>query len=202
MHEIINFIINIASELGYTGILIMMIIESSFFPFPSELAMVPAWFLASIWKMNFYLALLVWTIWALIWASINYILALKLGEPIIKKLINKYWKYILINPSHYDKAELFFEKHWNITTFLARFIPAIRQLISLPAWAFKMNFAKFIFYTSLWAWIWSLILITIGYIAWENKELIRKYSKEALFIVLVLGIFIIAIYYFKNKKKS
>ena len=202
MHEIINFIVNIASDLGYPGILIMMIVESSFIPFPSELAMVPAWYLSSLWEMNFMIALWFWTLWALIWACINYFLALKLWEPITKALIHKYWKYIFVREDHYVKAEVYFEKHWNITTFIARFIPAIRQLISLPAWAFKMNFPKFVFYTWLWAWIWNLILMTIWYVAWENKELISKYSKEALFIVLWVWFIIILLYYFNNKRKA
>ena len=146
--------------------------------------MVPAGYLASIWQMNFIVALWVGTTWAIIGATINYMLAYKLWEPIIKKLIHKYWKYIFVNETHYIKSEKYFQKHWNITTFLARFIPAIRQLISLPAWAFKMNFPKFAFYTWLWAWIWNLILMSIWYIAWENKELISKYSKEALNILI------------------
>jgi len=200
MSEIIDFIVNIVWDLGYTGILIMMILESSFFPFPSEVAMVPAGYLASLWQMNFAIAFGIWTIWAIIWATINYMLAFRLWEPIIKVLIHKYWKYIFVNEKHYNKSEEYFQKHWNITTFIARFIPAIRQLISLPAWAFRMNFAKFAFYTGLWAWIWNLILMSIWYIAGKNKELISTYSKEALFIVLWLSIIIIFIYYIKNKK--
>jgi len=180
----------------------MMIIESSFIPFPSELAMVPAGYLASIWQMNFAIAFWVGTMWAIIWSTINYMLAYKLWEPIIKSLIHKYWKYIFVNEKHYTKSEIYFQKHWNITTFLARFIPAVRQLISLPAWAFKMNFPKFVFYTWLWAWIWNLILMSIGYVAGENKELIKAYSKEALFIVLWISIIIIVIYYLKNKKSK
>ncbi len=202
MQDIINFIVNIVWDLGYTGILIMMIIESSFIPFPSELAMIPAGYLASLWQMNFAIALWVWTIWAIIWATINYMIAFKLWGPIIKAIIHKYWKYIFVNEKHYIKSETYFQKHWSITTFLARFIPAIRQLISLPAWAFKMNFAKFAFYTWLWAGIWNLILMSIWYIAGENKQLIKTYSKEALFIVLLLWLLIIIIYYINNKKNN
>ncbi len=202
MHEIIDFIVNIAAELWYTGILIMMIIESSFFPFPSEVAMIPAWYLSSTWDMNFFLALLTWTLWALIWASINYFLWKYLWWPIIKKLIKKYWKYIFLSLDHYNNSEIYFKKHWSITTFVARFIPAIRQLISLPAWVFKMNFLKFIIYTWLWAWLWNLVLMTIWYIAWENSELISKYSKEALFFVIFLILIILIIYNFKHKNEG
>jgi membrane protein DedA with SNARE-associated domain len=173
----------------------MMVLESSFIPFPSEVAMIPAWYLASIWKMNFSLALLVWTSGALIWATINYLLWYYLGWKIIKKLIKKYWKYIFIKESHYKKSEEYFKEHWIITTFLARFITVVRQLISLPAWVFKINFAKFFFYTGLWAGLWNLALMTIWYIAWENQDMIAKYSKELLFWWLFLIFLIWYIYY-------
>ncbi len=202
MHEIITMIVNFASELWYTGIFIMMVIESSFIPFPSEVAMIPAWYLASIWEMDFSVALLVWTIWAIIWATINYLLWYYLWSKVIHKLIAKYWKYVLITKNHYHETEVYFEKHWAITTFLARFISVVRQLISLPAWVFKMNPAKFLFYTGLWAWLWNLILMMVWYIAWENKELIAKYSFEIL-IGSVLFIIIIAnIYYYLHRKKN
>ena len=180
----------------------MMVIESSFFPFPSEIAMVPAWYLASIGKMNFIIAFLIWTLWAIIWATINYFLAKKLWLPIVHKLVHKYWKYIFLNISHFDKAEKYFLDHWSVTTFIWRFIPAVRQLISLPAWAFKMNIAKFLFYTWLGAWIWNLILMAIWYIAWENRELISQYSKEALIWVLVLCITIWIVYFIIHKKSK
>lgn len=202
MHEIINSIVAIVGELGYIGIYIMMVLESSFFPFPSEVAMIPAGYLASTWDMNFSMALLVGTFWALTGACINYFLWYKLGGPIIKSIIKKYWKYVLIKSEHYEKSEKYFKKHGSITTFLARFITVIRQLISLPAWVFHMNVWKFIFYTSLWAGIWNLILMTIWYIAWENKELIAQYTKELLIGWVIFVLLIAWIYYLKNKRTS
>ena len=174
MHQIIEYIVGIVWDLGYTWIFVMMVLESSFFPFPSEVAMIPAWYLASTWEMNFYIALSVGTIGALIWAIINYILGYKLGWPVIKSLIRKYGRYFFIKEEYYIKSEVYFTKHGVITTFLARFITVVRQLISFPAGVFKMNFWKFLFYTGLWAWIWNLILMIIWYIAWENKELIQE----------------------------
>ncbi len=200
MHELALYIVKLAENLGYTGIFIMMVIESSFIPFPSELAMIPAWYLASIWKMNFSLALLIWTFWAIVWATINYILAYKLWEKIILKLIKKYGKYFLIKEKHYKQAENYFLKHWSITIFLARFIPAIRQIISLPAGAFQMNYKKFFIYTWIWAWIWNLILMLIWYIAWKNQELIKQYSHQALIWILIFWIIILIIYIYYNKK--
>lgn len=202
MYEIITTIVNFASDLWYIWIYVMMVLESSFFPFPSEVAMIPAGFLASIWEMDFAIALLVWTFWALTWATINYILGFYLWDKLVHKLIKKYWKYVLITTKHYDLTEKYFEKHWSITTFLARFITVIRQLISLPAWVFKMNFAKFFFYTWLWAGLWNLILMTIGYIAWENKELIKEYSFEILAWTIIFVILAGNIYYYLHIRKN
>ena len=202
MHEIINTIVNIADQLWYVWIYIMMVLESSFFPFPSEVAMIPAWYLSSTWQMNFSIALLVWTFWALTWATINYILGFYLWDKVIHKLIKKYWKYFLITTKHYDLTENYFQKHGSITTFLARFITIVRQLISIPAWVFKMNFSKFFFYTWLWAWIWNLALMTIWYIAWENKELIKEYSFQILVWTIIFVILAANIYYYLHIRKN
>lgn len=202
MHQIVDFIVNLIWNMWYVWIYIMMTIESSFIPFPSEVAMIPAWYLASIWKMNFLLAFIAWTIWAMTGSLINYILWYYIWWPIIKTLVHKYWKYIFLKESHYLQAEIYFQKHGSITTLLGRFIPAVRQLISIPAGIFKMSLTKFLFYTFIWASIWNLILMTIWYIAWENKDLIAKYSKESLIWVVIL-IFVISIFYFYiNKKRN
>ena len=190
MSEFINYIVNLVSDLGYTWIFIMMVIESSFIPFPSEIAMIPAWFLASIWKMNFFNALLSGTLWWIVWASINYFLWKYLWHKVIKSLIHNYGKYILINEKYYLKSEKYFKNHWTITIFISRFIPAIRQLISIPAWIFKMCYYKFIVYTWIWVLIWNIILMSIWYIAGENKELINEYIKEALIGIVIIIIII------------
>lgn len=185
----------------YIGIFIMMTIESSFIPFPSEVAMIPAGYLSAIGQMNFIIAFLAGTFWALAGSTINYILWFYLGGPTIKKLVHKYGKYIFLNEEHYTKSETYFQKHGSITTFVGRFIPAVRQLISLPAGIFKMNLAKFLLYTSIWAGVWNLILMTIWYIAGENKELIQEYSKEALIGTLLFVGIIIFVYIWKHKKR-
>ncbi len=201
MHEIISAIVDFASQLWYTWIFIMMVLESSFFPFPSEVAMIPAWYLASIWEMDFSIALLVWTFWALVWASINYAIWYFLWDKVIKKLIDNYWKFFFITEHNYHKSMKYFEHHWSITTFLGRFITVIRQLISLPAWVFKMNYTKFFIYTWLWAWIWNLFLMLIWYVAWENKEFIDKYSYELLIWSIIFIILVWNIYYYFHKRK-
>lgn len=199
MHEIIDYIVTIVWDLGYTGIFIMMTLESSFFPFPSEVAMLPAGYLSATWEMNFALALFFWTLWALLWASINYFLWYKLWGPIIKSLIHKYGKYFFIKDEHYQKTEEYFLKHGIITTFLARFITVVRQLISIPAGVFKMNIWKFLFYTGLWAWLWNLILMIIWYIVWNNQDLLAQYTKQLLIGGIIFVIFIALGYILKNK---
>lgn len=202
MHEIINTIVNFASDLWYTGIFVMMVLESSFFPFPSEVAMIPAWYLASIWKMDFTLALMVWTFWAMVWATINYLLWYYLWSKVIHKLVKKYWKYVLITKNHYKETEIYFQKHWSMTTFLARFITIVRQLISIPAWVFKMNYTKFFLYTLAWAFIWNLVLMSVGYIAWENQALIEKYLFEILIWSVLLIVMIANIYFYLHRRKN
>jgi len=180
----------------------MMTLESSFIPFPSEVAMVPAGYLSSQGEMSFLLAMFSGTAWALIGASINYGLWYFLWAPVLKSIIHTFWKYIFLKESHYILAENYFSKHGSITTLLARFIPAVRQLISLPAGTFHMNIPKFLFYTGLGAGIWNLILMSIGYIAGENSELISRYAKEALVISLISIIIIAVGYYYSHKYLS
>jgi len=202
MHEIITIIVNFTSNLWYTGIFLMMVLESSFFPFPSEVAMIPAGYLASTWEMDFIYVLLVWTFWSLVWATINYLLGYYLWSKIIHNLVKKYWKYLLITTNHYELTENYFKNHWSITTFLARFITVVRQLISLPAWVFKMNFTKFFLYTWLWAWIWNLILMIIWFIAWENQDLIKQYSFSILVFSILIIVLIANIYYYLHLRKN
>lgn len=186
MHHLVDIIVAFADKLGYTGIFIMMVIESSFIPFPSEVAMIPAGYLSSIGKMNIVFAFMAGTIWAMVWASINYFLWKHLGATVIKKLIEKYGKYILFNAHHYEKSEKYFKSHWAITTLLGRFIPGVRQLISIPAGIFRMNYGVFLIYTFIWAGSWNAILLAIGYIAWENEELIHKMTGNAVLIIFLI----------------
>lgn len=202
LHLLVEKVLELVADMGYTGIFLMMTIESSFIPFPSEVAMIPAGYLSSTGEMLFPIAFLAGTLGALAGSSINYILWYYLWGPTIKKLVHSYGKYIFLKEEHYEKSEVFFQKHGAITTFVGRFIPAVRQLISLPAGIFKMNLAKFFFYTSLGAGIWNLVLMTIGYIAGENRELIAKYSKEALILTAVIIVCIIAVYILKEKQSK
>jgi len=203
LHDIIIFIVDIVRDLGYIGIFIMMTLESSFFPFPSEVALIPAWYWVSQWEMNFYLAFGAGLWWSLFWAYINYALWKYLWKPFLLK----YWKYVFFKEESYNKSEKYFKSHWTITTFLGRLIPVFRQYISFPAGVFSMNLPKFLFYTWLGAGIWWGILIAIWYIAWENQDLISEYSHLAIywavaFVILSGLLYFVYNKYFKKKIKK
>ncbi|MCH8518256.1 DedA family protein [Candidatus Gracilibacteria bacterium] len=170
----------------------MMTVESSFIPFPSEIAMIPAGYNAALGNMNLYIAFFAGTFGAMLGATINYFLGKKLGGPVVRKLIHKYGKYIYLKESHYIKSETYFKRHGAITTLVGRFIPAIRQLISIPAGIFHMNYLKFLFYTTLGAGIWNAVLLYIGYVAGQNDQLVRNLTSQiTLWLIIILGLIII-----------
>ena len=193
LHEIINWIVQIINQLWYLGIFAWMFLESSFFPFPSEVIMIPAWYLAYQWEMNLYLVIFIWIAGSLTWAWLNYILASKLWRIFLEKIMKK---------EKVDKLETFFDKHGHITTFTWRLIPWIRQYISFPAGLSKMNPLKFSIYTILGAWIWVIVLVLLGYFIWQNQKLIHKYLKEITIITIILITLLIWIYYYFNFKKK
>jgi len=134
--ELTNWIVNTVGEWGYTGIVVMMAIESSFVPFPSEVVMIPAGYLASKGEMNLVLVLLSGFAGSMIGAWINYFLAMSLG----RKFLYRYGNYFFMSPSVLDKMERFFREHGKVSTFSGRLIPGVRQLISVPAGLSKMSF--------------------------------------------------------------
>lgn len=184
MYEIIDWIVRTVGGLGYPGIIIMMFLESSFIPFPSEVVMIPAGYLAYKGEMNLLLAILAGTFGSLTGALFNYYLAIKLGRPFLLH----YGKYVMFNEASLQKMEDFFARHGHISTFTGRLIPVVRQYISLPAGLARMNLAVFSFYTSLGAGIWVTILALLGYFIGGNELLIREYLRD---IVVVLAVAII-----------
>lgn len=159
--NIINSIVEIVGNLGYTGIFIMMFLESSFFPFPSEVVMIPAGYLVFKGEMNAIIAVICGIAGSLAGALFNYYLALKFG----RDFLIRYGKYVFFTESTMQKMEAFFIKHGPMSTFVGRLITIIRQYISLPAGLARMNLVKFCLYTSLGAGIWVIILTLIGYYA-------------------------------------
>lgn len=198
MHELITWLVNTIGAMGYPGIFILMAMESSVIPIPSEIVMPPAGYLAQQGKMHLGLAILSGTAGSLVGAYANYFAAHYLGRP----LVLKYGKYVWITEEKFAKVEIFFHRHGEISTFIGRLLPVVRHLISLPAGLAGMNHLKFSLYTLLGAGIWVTILTWIGYFIGEKQELIMKYSHQALIGVIIFSTILIAFYVWRHRSKA
>ena len=198
LRELAQTLVDLIFDWGYIGIFLLMAVESSFVPFPSEIVLIPAGYLASKGDMSVAAIMGSALCGSLLGAFVNYYLALTLG----RKMLKRYGKYFFIKESALDKMDEFFAKHGHISTFTGRLIPGIRQLISIPAGLAKMNVVEFSLYTSLGAGIWAFVLTMLGYFIGQNQELIDAYLKEITIVVLVLLVLLISwyAYYQKNKK--
>lgn len=198
LSTIINMIVDTVSALGYVGIFIMMFLESSFFPFPSEVVMIPAGYLAYKGEMNIYLAIFFGVLGSLAGALFNYFLAIKFG----RAFLIKYGKYFFVKEETIDKMENFFKNHGHISTFSGRLIPAVRQYISFPAGLAKMNLFVFSIYTSLGAAIWVIILTLLGYFIGDNEALVKEYLRYIIIVILLILTLMCYMYYRKVKKQK
>jgi membrane protein DedA with SNARE-associated domain len=199
--QLIETIVAIVHELGYIGIFIGMTIESSFFPFPSEVILIPAGALVAQAKMSFILVLLAGVLGSLVGALINYALALYFGRTTVDYLLSRYGKILFISKETLEKADIYFEKHGEITTFVGRLIPGIRQLISLPAGFARMNIYKFCLFTSLGAGIWSAILIYMGVALGANMTWIEQNSSILSVLIIILAAIFVMLYILIKRKK-
>ncbi len=198
IHEIANTIVGYIGDMGYWGIFLLMFLESTFFPFPSEIIMIPAGYLAYKGEMNVYIVVLVGIFGSVAGALFNYYLAMHFG----RKFILKYGKYFFIKEETLDKLEAFFTKHGDLSTFNGRLIPGIRQLISLPAGLARMNIVKFSFYSGLGAGIWVIVLVALGYLLGSNEALISEHLKTATLIALLSVVFITVFYVVRNRRRK
>ncbi|AQW86019.1 putative membrane protein, DedA family, type II (SNARE domain) [Campylobacter pinnipediorum subsp. caledonicus] len=193
--DIVNFIVNQVRDWGYFGIFFLMFLESSFFPFPSEIVMIPAGYLASKNEINFCASFLAGTTGSLLGALFNYYLCYFFG----RRFIYKYAGYIGLNQNKLDKFQDFFNKHGEISTFNSRLLPGIRQYISLPAGFAKMNIFKFSLYTTLGAGIWVFILLMLGYFFGSNPS--KEYMYIVSFVLFSVVLIISLVYIAKIRKK-
>ncbi|MDE6056750.1 MAG: DedA family protein, partial [Muribaculaceae bacterium] len=191
---------------NYLFVFLFMTIESSFVPFPSEVVVPPAAYLACTntgagGDMNIFMVVVMATLGAVCGAFINYFLALWVGRPIVYAFADsKFGHACLIDRQKVDKAEAYFDKHGAVSTFVGRLIPAIRQLISIPAGLSRMNIGVFALFTALGALVWNAILAGLGY--WlslhvKPEDLFEKveqyngyltYAGYALFAICILYI--------------
>jgi membrane protein DedA with SNARE-associated domain len=198
MHQVLITIVHTVSTLGYPGILLLMAMESSIIPVPSELVMAPAGYLASKGEMNLWVAILCGTVGSLIGSYANYFVSQYVGRP----LILKYGKYVLITPHKFEKVEKYFEKHGEISVFVCRLLPVMRHLISIPAGMSRMNHARFASYTLLGAGLWMIVLTYIGYFIGENEAAIEEYSKQAVLWAILGSVALVGGYVWWQRRKG
>ena len=198
LHQIIDWIVTVVGQWGYPGIVVMMFLESSFFPFPSEVVMIPAGYLAYKGEMNAVTAVAMGIVGSWLGALFNYYLAVFLGRPFLLK----WGKYFFLTEQKMAKVEEFFRRHGEISTFTGRLITVVRQYISFPAGLARMNVGRFLFYTGLGAGLWVTILVWIGYIAGQNEDLIKQYSREATILVLIGCVVLITVYVVVHRRRS
>lgn len=198
MEQIIHLIVDTVSHLGYAGIVILMFIESSFVPFPSEVVMVPAGYLAYKGEMSVINVILCGLLGSLLGAWFNYYFSLYFGRAFLKR----YGRYFFLPEEKLVHVENFFQKHGPFSTFVGRLIPMVRQLISVPAGLARMNIAKFSLYTGLGAGIWMVVLTLVGYFIGHQEELIKEYITNITLWVLAAIVLATALYVFYHKKKA
>lgn len=199
-----NILYSLLDNLNYGTILILMMVESTFIPFPSEVVVPPAAYNAAAGELNVFLVVLSATIGADLGAAINYGLAYYLGRPVIYRFANSRLGHLcLLNQQKIERSEKFFTDHGVTATLVGRVLPGIRQLISIPAGLAKMNFVKFIAYTTVGAGAWNCILATLGWYLHsfvpkhQLSDKIAEYS-EYIKIVILAALFL-AIAYFVVK---
>ncbi len=196
LHTITGWIVQTVGHWGYPGIIVMMFLESSFFPFPSEVVVPPAGYLAARGEMSLTLVILAGIGGSLLGALFNYWLAVVWGRPFFEK----YGRYVLVSKDSLDKADRFFAEHGHISTFIGRLLPGIRQYISLPAGIARMNLPLFAAFTGLGAGLWVIVLALVGYYIGNNQELVQHYLHQILFGIGGFAVVLVAGYVFLKRR--
>ena len=204
-----NWLLN---NLTYPNIFLLMLLESTVVPVPSELVVAPAAYHAASGGLNVFLVVLVATIGAAVGASINYVVALYVGRPVIYKFANSKWgKMCLLNQEQVEKSERYFDKHGIVATLTGRLIPGIRHLISIPAGLARMNYWKFLLYTVIGAGVWHSILAALGWYLHavvpedELDATIEKYNHYIVLGIIAIVVLVIAYFvvkHYRGKKTS
>lgn len=211
----------VVENASYLLVFLLMAVESSFIPFPSEVVVPPAAFLAAqsvrqlqyhgttiqVADMNVYIIVLVATAGAIVGALVNYGLSIWIGRPLVYRFADsRVGHACLINKEKVIKAETYFDKHGAISTFVGRLVPAVRQLISIPAGIARMNIGKFVLYTGLGAMVWNAVLAGLGY--WLGLHVnidglftqVEKYNDYLTYVGLGIGVICIGIILFNAFK--
>ncbi|MHC1625615.1 MAG: DedA family protein [Methermicoccaceae archaeon] len=188
---IVALILGIVGGGSYPGIFLLMCLESTFFPFPSEVVMIPAGYLSSQGELDPWLCILAGTFGSVSGAIINYTIARKLGRPFLEKHSHLF----LLTPKHFRWADTLFERHGEIITLLGRLLPGVRQYISFPPGLANMNAVKFFLFTLIGAGAWVSVLVYIGYNIGVNGELVREYLSTLTYYLIAFVVVVGALYW-------
>jgi membrane protein DedA with SNARE-associated domain len=203
LEQFATWLVNLIGDLGYGGIIFLMAVESSAIPFPSEVVMPPAGYLVYKGEMNLWLALGSGILGSLIGAYANYMVAQKVG----RWFFIRYGKWFLMKEATLLRAEKYFSDHGEITTFVCRLLPAIRQLISIPAGLANMRLDRFFFFTTLGSGLWCTVLVAIGWLIGKaggdprSRALIEQYSHRTLWVVLPFLVILIVGYLVWHRRR-
>ena len=196
--DFFTWTVEVVKLFGYPGVLVMMTLESTFVPLPSELVMPQAGYLAAQGQMNFALAVLMAVIGGVLGSLINYGLAFWLGRPFFMK----FGKYVLCPPHKFAKMERYFATHGEISIFTGRLLLGVRHFISFPAGLARMHLWKFCFYTAFGAGIWAAILAAIGYFVGNNPELLHRHYRHAVLLVYAGCVLLIGVYVYYHRRRQ
>lgn len=206
LEQIVTWVTDTVLRLGYPGITILMMIESSAIPFPSEIIMAPAGYNVAHGRMSFFWVMVAGVSGSVIGALINYSIAHWLDG-----WLRRHGRWLLIKPASLDRAEAFFRRHGEIGTFIGRLVPVVRQLISIPAGLAGMRLERFVAFTALGAGIWCFILTYIGYVVGQHSDLLleaevhRRVGGVLLFLLpglVVLGGMYALVYRWRSKRAA
>ena len=195
----VSWLVAVVGHFGYAGIVFLMFLESSFFPFPSEVVLPPAGYLVSRGEMSFLPVVFAGILGSVLGALFNYWIAIRWG----RRFFDRYGKYFLVSPEALDKAEIFFKKHGHISTFTCRLLPVIRQYVSLPAGLARMPLLTFSFYTALGSAIWVVILTSLGYwIGAESERIHKALQQISILLIVSCALLVFAYVRYQRKKRS
>ena len=184
--------------MGYPGIVLLMALESSVFPWPSELVMPQAGYLVADGQMNMVVVIVLGVLGSWLGALFNYAMAKWLGRPFFLR----YGKNFFCPPDKFAMVERFFNAHGEISTFTGRLIPVVRHLISIPAGLTRMKLSHFLLYTGLGSGIWVTILTFVGFICGRNIDLIKQHSRQCTIAVVIGSVILVVVYVWLHRRRK
>jgi len=203
LESFVHWLLERFRDMGYPGIVILMAMESSVLPVPSELVMAPAGYLAAKGEMNIAIAIACGVLGSVLGALANYGVALWLGRAVIRRA----GRYLLLSEKALDRAERFFDRHGEISTLLGRMLPVVRHLISIPAGIARMSLPRFVLFTGLGAFLWCTILATIGYVLGQHEDVlsnvdVQQYVSRALVYLIPALIVTVIVYAWWQRRRG